>query len=303
MSASTCSTLARAHHEPLAGTASQATGYLVIDQPGSWGRQALTESAFDPDLGARLEATGAAAGVKVLLTRRPGPHPDAELTRREVVLAHAGPTPWMEVCRLSPAELGALDPAVCAGPTPPGLGPTTTRPRWLVCTHAKRDRCCASLGRPIADTLSALHPEETWETSHLGGHRFAGTMLVLPEGLVYGNLDVATAMEVVRGHLAGTITVDHLRGRSHLSPPAQVAEVAARRHLGLDRIDEVAITDAPLLGPEADGAPAQLVVAAGGRRVQVSLRARRDPRARAMSCDAAPETPVVLEVLDVEVVG
>jgi len=227
VSSTTCSSLARAHREPLAGTAGQATGYLRIEQPGSWGRRALTESALDPGLGARLKAAGAAAGVRVLLTRRPGRHPGVEQASSEIVHAHLGPTPWMEVCRLAPSELAALDPAVCATPSPPGLGPATARPRWLVCTHAQRDRCCVSLGRPVADTLGALHPEETLEASHLGGHRFAATMLVLPEGLVYGHLDVASAMEVVAGHLAGKVAVDHLRGRSRLHPPAQVAEVAA----------------------------------------------------------------------------
>jgi hypothetical protein len=303
VSPSTCSTLARTHQEPLAGTATPTAGYLLIEQPGSWGRKALTQSALDPELGARLKAAGTAAGVKVLLIRRPGPHPGSGPVCREVVLAHAGPTPWMEVCHLAPEELTDLDPAVCAAPAPPGLGATETRPRWLVCTHAKRDRCCASLGRPVADTLGALHPDQTWETSHLGGHRFACTMLVLPEGLLYGNLDVASAMEVVTGHLAGRLAVDHLCGRSHLSRAAQVAEVAARRHLALDRLDGVEVTDRSLHGPEPDGQPVQVVVAAGGRQVQVSVRARRDPRARSMSCDAGPEAPVLLEVLDVEVVG
>ena len=303
MSSSTCSTLARTHREPLAGTAGQAVGYLLIEQPGSWGRHALTESALDPELGARLGAAGDTAGVKVLLTRRPGPHPATEVGRREVVLAHTGPSPWMEVCQLTPSELAVLDPAVCAAPVPAGLGTAVTRPRWLVCTHAKRDRCCASLGRPVADTLGALHPEQTWETSHLGGHRFAATMLVLPEGLVYGELDVATAMEVVAGHLVGRVTVDHLRGRCHLSPLAQVAEVAVRRHLDLDRLDGVEVTDQPLQGPEPDGDAVQVAVAAGGRRLQVTIRARRDHRPRPMSCDAESEMPVLLEVLDLEVVG
>ncbi len=303
MAASTCSTLALAHYEPLAGTASPAAGYVLIEQSGSWGRRALTESALDPGLGARLEAAGAAAGVKVLLTRRPGRHPRAEPRHHEVVLAHVGPAPWMEVCQLAPAELGALDPAVCAAPTPPGLGSPSSGPRWLVCTHARRDRCCASLGRPVADTLGALHPDETWETSHLGGHRFAATMLVLPEGLLYGHLDVASAMEVVTGHLAGRVAVDHLRGRSHLGPLAQAAEVATRRYLELDRLDDVEVTDQPVQGPAPEGEPVQVVVAAGGRQVQVSIQARRDPQARPMSCDAEPETPVLLEVLDLEVVG
>jgi len=71
---------------------------------------------------------------------------------------------------------------------------------------------------------------------------------------------------------------------------------AARHHLGVDGIDDVVITDEPLQSPEPDGDPVQLAVASGGRQVQVKIRAR--PR----SCHAEPGTPVVLEVLDVEVV-
>ncbi len=287
----------------MAGSASPARGYLLIEQPGSWGRKAVTQSELDPELGRQLEDRAAAAQVKVLLTRRPGPHPRLRDDHRQVALVHTGARPWMETCDLDLTALSELDPAVCASPRPPGRGQREEHPRWLVCTHAKRDRCCATLGRPIADTLSALHPEATWETSHLGGHRFAGTMLVLPHGLVFGQLDVAGAMEVVTSHLAGRVDLARLRGHAHLSRLAQLAEVAARRHLGVDAIGAVEITDEPAQGPQPEGAPAQVALTVAGRQVQVTVVARRDERPRQMSCDGVMETPVQLEVVDIEVVG
>ncbi|MFO7777100.1 MAG: sucrase ferredoxin [Nitriliruptoraceae bacterium] len=302
MTSTTCSALAREQREPLAGTATQALGYLLIEQPGSWGRDALTESGLDATLGARLAAAAKRAGVKVLLTRRPGPHPRVAADRLEVVLAHVGPTPWMEACQLTEAQLAALDPACCAQATPPGLGTRVAGSRWLVCTHARRDRCCATRGRPIADTLGTLHPEQTWETSHLGGHRFAGTMLVLPHGLVYGNLDVAAAVEVVTAHLAGRVTSDHLRGRAHHSPLAQVAEVAARRALAVEEIDAVTVTDEPVITPQPGGGAVQVIAEAAGHHVQVAITSHRD-QPRPMSCGAEAESPTRLEVDSVEVLG
>jgi hypothetical protein len=302
VSTQTCSSLARAAHEPPAGTASQAIGYLVIEQPGSWGRDAVA-SRLPSALAERLTAAAKAAGVKLLLVRRPGPHPVEQRDRVQVLLAHAGASPWLERCELSHDELERLDPALCASPTPPGRGTRELEPRWLVCTHARRDRCCATLGRPIADTLAAVDPEGTWETSHLGGHRFAGTMVVLPHGLVYGNLDVVTAMQVVDATRAGRVVTEHLRGRSRLPKVAQVAEVAARRALDLDGLDEVAITDLPVTGPDPDGQPVQVMVAAAGRQVQVHIGARWEDTPRAISCTGTPELLAVLETVAVDVVG
>ena len=45
-----------------------------------------------------------------------------------------------------------------------------------------------------------------WESSHLGGHRFAPTALVLPTGYLYGHLDLRCAVAVAE---TGTIILDH----------------------------------------------------------------------------------------------
>ena len=48
----------------------------------------------------------------------------------------------------------------------------------------------------VAARLATRYPEETWECSHLGGDRFAGTMVLLPHGVSYGWVDDGDAVTV-----------------------------------------------------------------------------------------------------------
>jgi hypothetical protein len=288
----TCAATSRANHEPLAGTAAVATGWLLIEQSGPWGRDALTESGLDPAVGGALTAAAIDLPVRVQTIRRPGrggsagPRPDP----RTVVLAHGGATPWMETLELtSDDEVARLDPAVCARPEPPGLGRRRHEPLYLVCTHGKRDRCCATLGRPIADTLAALHLDAVWEVSHIGGHRFAGNLVVLPEGLVYGGLDVADAVRTVSLHEAGSLELAHLRGRSALPRPAQAAEVLLRRELDVDALTAVTVERTE----EDAGGTATVLLDVDGRG-RWSARVAKEPLGTSAltSCDATePEDP------------
>ena len=59
----------------------------------------------------------------------------------------------------------------------------------LVCTHGSRDRCCGKLGGFIYAKAHKLAPDQVWQASHLGGHRFAPTLLVLPQGMMYGRVE------------------------------------------------------------------------------------------------------------------
>ena len=94
----------------------------------------------------------------------------------------------------------------------------------------------------MAAALSAAHPEDTWEVSHIGGDRFAGNLLVLPHGLYYGRLDAPSAVAVAGDHEAGQLDLDHLRGRSGYAMPVQAAEIALRRELGETRDDALRLT-------------------------------------------------------------
>ena len=303
----TCAETTRDDDEPIAGTAPMAIGWLLVERDGAWGRDALTESGLDPDVGAALAATCKPLPVKAVVIRRPGPHAtiaDGHDEPRTVVLAHTGSQPWAERLTIrDDRELLELDPGVTLRARPPGLGEPVDGPLLLVCTHGKRDRCCATFGRPLVDTLAALHPEETWEVSHIGGHRFAGNLLVLPEGLAYGGLDVASGLGAAASHVAGRLDLEHLRGRTALQRASQAAEIAVRRHYGIDRIGGMEVVarpgaSSPDAGTNTDASD-HVTVDVEGARVVVEV-VRRAIGPRRLSCDAGePEEPYTYEVIDI----
>lgn len=211
--------------EPVAATAPTAATWLCLEQPGPWGRKALLESRLDPALGAELIRRSEGAGVKVLLIRSPGrTEPDRP---RRVFLAHTTPgdTSLSTTTLTDPRELLDLDF------TNLRLGEPTAEPVLLICTNGRRDRCCTQLGRPIAEELDHGFRPAIWECSHLGGHRFAPTALLLPTGYSYGRLDLATAQAALLAARKGQVETAALRGRSTWSRRGQAAELAVRAHL------------------------------------------------------------------------
>jgi hypothetical protein len=221
--------------------------------------------------------------------RRDDPTPDGTT----VLLAHASPIAadrWCERLALgSPADLLDLDPTVVHRARPPGLGEPVTDDVWLVCTHARRDACCALHGRPAALALSEAGIE-VWETTHTGGHRFAATAVVLPEGLAFGRLDTVDVVEVARRLAAGHLDPDLLRGRCALPRADQAAEVELRRHLGTTARDAVRV-----ISRTDDG---RVHLAADGERWTAAVRAEDVTPARPVSDDADPTTPTHWRVTD-----
>ena len=221
---------------PAWGTATQARFWVAIEQSGPWGRDALTESHLDPDLGARLAAASAEAGGRVLLIRAPGHHADAAFQSRRVFVAGGlDGTPWLLTgVALDPGALEDLPWAELASGGPdaalaacPWLQPSDD-PVLLVCANSKRDVCCALRGRPVALAVASERPGQVWECSHTGGHRFAPTGIVLPLGQMLARLTPRLASQVLdaaaSGHFA-IVTLDerHDRGVSHVTARTSAA--------------------------------------------------------------------------------
>ncbi|MGH2541639.1 MAG: sucrase/ferredoxin-like domain-containing protein, partial [Ardenticatenaceae bacterium] len=73
---------------------------------------------------------------------------------------------------------------------------------------------------------------EVHRTSHIGGHRFAATCIVYPQGIWYGELRPEDASRLVEEHLLNErLLPDHYRGRLGTSTCQQVAEAEAARIL------------------------------------------------------------------------
>jgi len=219
----TCSEISLALGEPLHATAPSARAWLLIEDPGPWDRRAVADAGFG-----ELEARAKEVGMRVGLIRRFG-RPSARGPRRVYLARCEPPEPAVEL--LVDPDLDALDLER------PADGERIERPLYLVCTNGRRDVCCGRAGRELARGLAPEVGDQLWETSHIGGHRFAPNLVCLPHGLVYGRLDLSAAQRVVRAYEEGRLELDHLRGRTSLEPEAQAVDYFARRatgRLGLD---------------------------------------------------------------------
>lgn len=280
-----CSERSLALGEDLGATAPAQRGVLVIEQPGPWGRDALHESGLRPHAEA-LEAHASAAGFKLLVARRQTRRYAIE--RRSAWVAGMVPgSRFLERLELGdPRELLELD---LRPDRPTGAGALADAPLLLACTHSTRDACCARRGLPLARALVAAGGH-AWHSSHLGGHRFAATMAVLPHGLWLGRVAAGQATEVLATIGADRIPLAHLRGRAGAPAAVQAAEIALRSRHAIDGLDDVTVL-------EHAGDDVRLR-ASDGRTWQATAVHRPSGRVRAVSCgpDAKREDPGRWEV-------
>lgn len=248
-----CSAVSLDVGEPLGGTATTATAWIAIEQTGPYGRDALTQSRFPTDIGAELVTRADEISAKVVLIRDVGKHvADAttQPTRRVwVARSLADQSGAAAMVRLEvddPAELLAINfQKLLTGNLADAVPHSTPdhEPLLLICTHAKRDVCCARKGRPVAIDLVEKHGcgDRIWEVSHLGGHRLAPTAVVLPAGYLHGRLDASSADHAWSEAQAGSLALGTCRGRSSLEPAAQVAELAVRSEYSITGIDDLLV--------------------------------------------------------------
>ncbi|ULE34659.1 sucrase ferredoxin [Mycobacterium sp. IDR2000157661] len=227
-----CSDQSLARDDPMYGTASAGSKWLMIELSGGWGPLAFLQSpnCIDPDVGRAIVRRAEKAGMRIAAIRRHGRRPDVARWRwfvahsdvgREALYAGevADPREFLDI------DLDGGDGRLCADPL------------VAVCAHGKHDQCCAVRGRGACRAIATKFPEFTWECSHLGGDRFAATMLILPAGLCYGRVDSADSVDLVRRYLDGRLDNRFLRGRTSLPHAVQAAQYFARDKYGDDRID------------------------------------------------------------------
>jgi hypothetical protein len=274
-----CATLAEAAAVPLPGTATRAERYLLVEWRGAWGRDVLSDSGLPPAVRARLEAwTQGQPHSRVLLVRRP------ERRRRRGTVVYV--VRCLETAAaMARLELDRLEDILDADLEPGPCGPLD-EPLYLVCAHGRRDPCCARLGVPLYDALAAAAGSgRVWQSSHQGGHRFAGNVLVLPHAVQLGRVRAEDAVSVATLLDGGAVPLHHYRGRTIHSQAAQAADARVREALGL-----ASLRDVRYRGAASDGAH---VFETPGSPVRVQVDASTGP-SLPPSCGAAPEPTTVL---------
>lgn len=222
-----CSVIAAAAKEPLAGTASHGRGCLVFAYPKRlWGRNALSSEG----LPAALVEAFADIQERLDVVTRFVASESAETT--ELTFYPAGMR-FSDVPIEAAADVirGYVDGSLTRGEI-------AARPMLLTCTHGQRDRCCARFGLALMDAMRAcegVDAIDVREASHLGGDRFAPTVLVLPSGHMYGHLTPDDAPRLIEAALGGPPLLARFRGSFWRDVREQLADVAA---FGLSRDGE-----------------------------------------------------------------
>jgi (2Fe-2S) ferredoxin len=246
------------------GTAFPAARLLLVEQPLPWGSEGLRASPFDPGIASAVEARAGAEGVRVQAIRPPG-RGGQRARRRWALVDTRDETRMLRWGTFTEdAELLELPLDGSAGEPDPGL-------LYLVCTHGKHDPCCALRGRAVTGALAAVRPRQVWQTSHLGGCRFAPTVLVLPLGLMYGRVPPAAAPELVTAAEAEEIIGTLLRGRIGMPPAAQAAIGFTHERLGLPRCRDVSLVSTTTL----DGATVRVRVDSPRGQLDVTVTRER----------------------------
>ncbi len=233
----------------MTGTALPARRLLLVEQPGAWGPRGLLDSREEPQAAHEIDVLAARAGLRLQAVRRPGRHAGPENHRLVAVVDTVTRTTYRwEVPDLAGMLVGLEaarhdDPAATrAALLDRAAGLVEDRdPLYLVCTHGRHDACCALRGRPVVDALRALRPGRVWETSHVGGDRFAANLLVAPSGDTYGRVLPTDVGELVDHVERDEVLPRLMRGRMGLAPAAQAGLVHAHDRLRLAARDSLAV--------------------------------------------------------------
>lgn len=288
-----CAEVAAAAGDRLEATAPPVHQWFLIEHPGPWGHQALSGSGIDPSVVTALSTWTRQHTGRVLLIRRPGRAAGSGRPRRWYrVDSRVGCESTRSGTFTSEREL------VEVVATPDEAGERFDGPLYLACTHGRHDTCCAVFGRPLAAVLAATELGHAYECSHIGGCRFAATLVALPHGYVFGRVSASEGVDIAHDYTRGRVRREHLRGRTVFSPAVQAAQHHARLVTGADSVDALLPVGTDELG---DG---RRRVALTNPDCTVELRERHVPAERPLTCSATETGWLrVFDLVDVRTVG
>ena len=225
-----CSLMTRQIGEPLAGTAPFAKHFVLITWPKKyWQYEALeSKGGFPEGLKEWMMTQSEISGkVTIRLVSRKG-------INNESTDIYIYPEK-MHYSNVLPEEIsGVLKSHFLDVCNPENSAKKIEKDHILVCTHGRHDKCCAKFGSQLAENLRDHLKDqqdniEVFDSSHLGGHRFAPTMIDFPSGRAYGHLTTEEIPDYFESRKHGLVYGKAYRGAVFLSELVQVAEAYVQR--------------------------------------------------------------------------
>ncbi len=245
-----CTVVARGMGTPVGATAASFTAALLVEVPQPWPKSIEDHPLLDDlvpvaqDLGIRIQG--------IVPARDPEAPRDGGDAVKLVLYRRTGSGSGSSSAFTGFERVEATAPVDVLPNTVRGLWDNTAptdRTEVLVCAHGKRDRCCGSLGT-VSATHAVANGIAALRTSHLGGHRFAPTALVLPEGTAWAWLDDDLLQSIVSRSIGPTELRDHYRGSAGIDhPAAQLVEAEAFFETGWSWLDRARAAE---VAPDGD---------------------------------------------------
>jgi hypothetical protein len=244
-----CSELSRAVAEKTFGTASAGAFWLLLEYPFAWGSNALEESNLSASVKAHLKKVvkGVPHGRLLFIKKE-----RSRLRRIALFIARCQERePYIVKLELEDyQQLLDIDPSSYTRENLPPGGSIMDERLFLVCTHGRRDKCCAKFGYPLFKSLNEGVGQSVWQSSHVGGDRFAANLLCFPHGLFYAHVTLETGKAIIKDYQESRLALQNYRGRACYSYPVQAAEFFIRSESGLSDLDDLRYLEHARLGTE-----------------------------------------------------
>lgn len=263
-----CTDLCRERGEPLEGLGDAPQRILMLAWPrGKWRTPRWESVDMSPDLTQTLHEA-AQAGLHVALVDKveaEGSLPTLHALPENIFADFSDESSLIEAIRNYVAGsvfAGAMD----------------SRSTILCCTDSRRDACCARHGFSTYKALVAIADPRRFnivQATHIGGCRFAASLVVMPQRQRYGRMTAGLAPAFLAALERGDIYLPAYKGRSGQPEAMQVAELAVMRwadERGLS-LSSVAI-EGSLPETESDGMRLTLGADVAGSRLAIRLRAQ-----------------------------
>ncbi|MGU3575120.1 sucrase ferredoxin [Brucellaceae bacterium C25G] len=199
--------------EPLAGMGNAAKRYILLHWPRAHWRVPRTQSHNMPSELADAILVANAAGIHVALV-------DGD----DIALSCDG----INITDIEPLAAAKYISHLAAGGEL--TGEADARVTIVCCTDAKQDPCCARYGFATWKALKVQADPQYFrilQSTHLGGCRFAASLIVLPQRNRYGRLQPENIADFLEQIQKGKTYLPAFRGNPELDAVSQVAEHAA----------------------------------------------------------------------------
>lgn len=218
--------------EQLFGTAPRVDVWFLLEYRESWAAKALQQNSLPEAVRARLLGGLEGYSSRAQFIRQEGRRDDLPIAFFVAVTDELSPRLYAFQLRTYEDLLALELPAVVAG-EPRYAASLSSQPLFLICANGRRDPACAREGLSTYRVAQAYAGDSVWQTTHLGGHRFAATGVFFPHGVYYGRITAGSVPQLIADYRQQQIRLEHYRGRACYDKPVQAAAYYVRELSGL----------------------------------------------------------------------